>query len=457
MDDTIAAISTPVGQGGIGIVRMSGPGSITIAKGLFIPRNPGHHPFDRSHCLVYGHIIDPSDRKIMDEVLLSVMKAPCSYTKEDVVEINCHGGMVAVRKVLEMVISQGARLSEPGEFTKRAFLNGRISLPQAEAVMDLISAMTDESMRIAADQLRGNLSERLSVLRNSLLEECAFAEAYIDFPEEEIEKSSREELISRLAGIKRELDLLSETFQESRFFREGLATAIVGRPNVGKSSLLNALLNKDRAIVTEVPGTTRDLIEDYLNIKGLPVRIIDTAGIRSSEEMVEREGIRRSLEAIENADFVIAMFDGSQPFGREDMEILSTVEGKKCVIVINKSDLPSAVNLEELKASGRQCLRISALAGEGLEELKTAIFDSNLTHWNENREGLVVTNLRHRTAIDRASASLGRAGELLLADSPLEIFSIELRDALDSIGEITGAVTTEDILNRIFSDFCIGK
>jgi tRNA modification GTPase len=457
LDDTIAAISTPAGQGGIGIVRMSGPQSLSIAEKIFQPKRKGRISDARSHSLVYGTMRDPADGNTIDEVLVSVMRSPNSYTKEDVVEINCHGGMISVKKMLEAVLSCGARLAEPGEFTRRAFLNGRINLAQAEAVLDLISAVTGESQRLAVEQLRGRLSERLAEIRTSLLESCALSEAYIDFPEEEIDAITMEQLAEKLEGIKSEAEKLSGTFQEARFFREGLSAAIVGRPNVGKSSLLNALLKKDRAIVTEFPGTTRDIIEEYLNIDGLPVRIIDTAGIRRSDEAVEKEGIRRSLDAIEQADFIIAVLDGSGPAKKEDSELLEKIEGKNAVIAVNKSDLPQEISLENLPSSGRQYIHISALTGEGIEELKAVLLRSNLKNWREEREGVVVTNIRHKAALDKSCSALERALEILREKGPLEIFSIELREALDSIGEITGTVATEDILNKIFNDFCIGK
>jgi len=456
-NDTIAAISTPVGQGGIGIVRISGPRSVEIADRVFRPKKAGSPSDARAGSLLYGHIINPADNASVDEVLLAVMRSPRSYTKEDVVEINCHGGLISVKRTLETVLAEGARLADPGEFTKRAFLNGRINLTQAEAVFDVITAKTEESAKLALEQLQGGLSEKLSDIREGLIDIGASAEACIDFPEDDIDTNTSLQLRKRLAEIKEAIDGLSATFQEARFFRDGLAVAIVGRPNVGKSSLLNVLLKKNRAIVTELPGTTRDMIEDYLNINGLPIRIMDTAGIRNSEELVEKEGIRRSLEAINKADFILALLDGSAPLEEDDLQLMALIRGKNAAIVINKSDLPAKISLESIREKGRECLLISALSGEGIEKLKSTIFHSNLRNWTEEREGVVVTNIRHKTALDRASSSLGRALGILLADQPLEFFSIELREALDSLGEITGTVTTEDIPDKIFSTFCIGK
>ena len=456
-DDTITAISTPVGQGGIGIVRISGINSFSIADRIFTSKNKTRPSEAPSHSMLYGHAIDPLTKNPIDEVLVSVMRAPNSYTREDIVEINCHGGMTSVKRILEIIVGQGARLAEPGEFTKRAFLNGRINLSQAEAVIDLINAKTEESLKIALKQLEGGLSEKLSDIRSVLIEICAFVEAYIDFPEDEIETQTMEQTTKGLAEIKKEIENLSKTFDEARFFREGLSVAIVGRPNVGKSSLLNALLKKDRAIVTEIPGTTRDIIEDHININGLPIRIIDTAGIRNSDETVEKEGIRRSLKAIENADLIVAMLDGSETLKLEDFEFLNIIRSKNTLIVINKTDLDMKISPESIQEYGKQCLYISAVTGRGLEELKSTIFNSNLKDWKEEREGLVVSNIRHKLALDRSALSIGNALNALKDKQPLEIFSIEIRDALDRIGEITGVVTTDEILDKIFNDFCIGK
>ncbi|MBI5632972.1 MAG: tRNA uridine-5-carboxymethylaminomethyl(34) synthesis GTPase MnmE [Nitrospirae bacterium] len=456
-DDTIAAISTPVGQGGIGIVRLSGPDAVAIAGRVFLSRNNEKPSYAPSHKMLYGHIVDPADERAVDEVLLVVMRAPNSYTREDVVEINCHGSIVSARRILEIVLRQGARIAEPGEFTKRAFLHGRIDLSQAEAVLDIINAKTEESMRIASEQLRGGLTDKLTAIREQLIEVAAFVEAHIDFPEDEIETTSKKEIEKKLLDVSAEIQKLSDTFNAARFFREGLSIAIVGRPNVGKSSLLNALLQKDRAIVTDLPGTTRDLIEDYLNINGLPIRIMDTAGIHSSDELIEQEGIRRSKQAIEHADFIVAMFDGSEPFKKEDHDLLSLVRHKKAVMVISKADLPQKISVGNSTAEGRQYVCLSVVTGEGIEELKYAIFESNLHGWSEEREGVVVTNIRHKAALDSAAESLDRARKLLSGDSPLELFSIEMRGSLDRIGEITGTITTDEILHKIFSSFCIGK
>lgn len=456
-NDTIATISTPIGEGGIGIVRLSGRDAIEIAGRLFISPKGKRLSQVRSHTIHYGFIRDPLTGERIDEVLLSVMKAPYTYTREDIVEINCHGGFIPLKRTLELLIREGARLAEPGEFTKRAFLNGRIDLAQAEAVADLIRAKTETSQRLALEQLRGGLSEKIVMHRDRLIDLCAHIEAYIDFPEEDIEPAETEGLDSALSSIIDELSALSLTYEEGRFFREGVRVAIVGKPNVGKSSLLNALLKKDRAIVTELPGTTRDVIEELLNIKGLLVRIMDTAGIRESHDMAEIEGVKRSLQAIDEADLVIILIDGSREISNEDLYILEEVRkrGKRFILGINKSDLkmfPFSFNmLSELT------LPMSAKTGQGLEELKDAIVDLTVRKGIEGSGGVMITNLRHKVAIDNAISALRRASIDLKDSQPYEIVAISLREALDHLGEIVGAVTTEDILNRIFSEFCIGK
>jgi tRNA modification GTPase len=461
IDDTIAAISTPLGEGGIGIVRLSGKDSLQTAEKIFSsPKNKSLND-SKSHRVVYGYIKDPSTGKEIDEVLVTIMRSPYSYTKEDVVEINCHGGMIPLRKTLELVLKQGARLAEPGEFTKRAFINGRIDLSQAEAVLDLVRSKTDESRRIAIEQLQGGLSEKITSLRDRLTELCVHVEAHIDFPEDEIETVSTQAMLESMKDIGRELRILLKTYDEARFFREGLSTAIVGSPNVGKSSLLNALLKKDRAIVTEYPGTTRDVIEEYLNINGLPLRIMDTAGIRDVQDIAEKEGVKRSLLSIENADIVIAMFDCSELLKEEDFKVIQKVKDKNTIFVLNKSDLQSAIDRNSISSlvprPSSSILNISATRGDGLERLKDKIFESCLKDWKEEREGVVISNLRHKIAIENARTSLDRAISVLIENQPLEILALELRDSMDRLGEIVGAVTTEDILNKIFTDFCIGK
>jgi tRNA modification GTPase len=466
-DDTIAAISTPLGEGGIGIVRLSGKDAIPIAEKLFSSPSNAKLSESESHRIIHGFIQDPVTGTIFDEVLVTVMKAPRTYTKEDVVEFNCHGGILPLRKVLELVLQQGARLAEPGEFTKRAFLNGRIDLSQAEAVIDLIRAKTDESRKIALEQLSGGLSEEITSLRDRITSHCAHIEAYIDFPEEDIAPSSMESMVNEINHIIENLSRLSSSFEEGRFFREGLRVAIVGRPNVGKSSLLNALLKRDRAIVTDTPGTTRDVIEEYLNIQGLPVRIMDTAGIRETHEMAEREGVMRSLRAIENADVVVGIIDGTSMLHSEDMMVLEKIRDRKSIIAVNKSDLPSSGEDHEarLRPYAETILRISAKTGAGLDQLKDSVIQVSTVSSRKPGErspfdessGVIVTNVRHKLALDNAVTALRNASAAFAPLQPLEIIAVEMRDALDRLGEIIGSVTTDDILNRIFSEFCVGK
>ncbi len=447
-------------------MRLSGKDALPIVEKLFSSPKGRKLQESESHTLTYGFIKNPSAGTTIDEVLVAVMKAPHTYTKEDVVEINCHGGILAVRKVLELVLQHGARLAEPGEFTKRAFLNGRLDLSQAEAVIDLIRAKTEESGRVALEQLSGGLSEKITGLRDRLLSVCAHIEAYIDFPEEEIEPASMESILNEVRDIEKSLLAFSKSFEEGRFFREGLKVAIVGRPNVGKSSLLNALLKRDRAIVTEIAGTTRDILEEYLNINGLPTRIMDTAGIRETHEMAEKEGVIRSLRAIDDADLVIGIIDGTCSLKNEDMAVLEKIRGKEAIIAINKSDLPNQRNLEStLRPYSEYILKISAKTEAGLDMLKEKILDVSLKK-NQKSEargffdesaGVIVTNIRHKVAIDNAVNALSNAASALTASLPLEVVAVEMRDAMDRLGEIVGSVTTEDILNRIFSEFCIGK
>jgi tRNA modification GTPase len=431
--NTIAAISTPAGEAGIGIVRMSGPTAVGIANEIF--RSPGGKKPEASHRVSYGFIRDPKTGTDVDEVLLTVMRAPRTYTREDVVEINCHGGLVPMRRVLELTLRHGARLAEPGEFTKRAFLNGRIDLSQAEAA--------------------GALSEKVNQLRETLINVCANVEAHLDFPEEEIEPSTLDEIKTEISGAEKIISELSYSFSAGRFFREGLKTAIVGRPNVGKSSLLNALFGSDRAIVTEAPGTTRDTIEEYINIDGLPVKIVDTAGIREAHGMAEKEGVRRSLKALDEADIVLGVLDGSVPLHEEDLVVLDKLRDKESIIVINKKDLGTVESIRDSEFEGEK-IELSAKTGDGLDGLKQTIYESALSSGGTLSGGVVVTNLRHKLSLDAAGVGLRNA--LTLLDSqPLEITAVELRAALESLGEIVGVVTTDDILQRIFEDFCIGK
>ncbi|MBF0486583.1 MAG: tRNA uridine-5-carboxymethylaminomethyl(34) synthesis GTPase MnmE [Nitrospirae bacterium] len=466
-DDTIAGISTPPGVGGIGIVRISGCDAVSVAERIFSSPKGKEIASMPSFTMAYGFIIDPETREKIDEALLSVMRAPKSYTAEDVVEINCHGGLFTVSKTLQLAINAGARLAAPGEFTMRAFLNGRIDLAQAEAVLDIINAATHSSGRLALEQLSGGLSSNISPIIDELISMCAELEAQIDFPEDDIPLSDKFMLMDKINSMVTALMTLSESYSFGRFYREGLSTAIVGKPNVGKSSLLNALLKRDRAIVTPLPGTTRDTIEEAININGLPVRIADTAGIRKSRELAEAEGISRSIAAIETAALVIAVFDGSTAFTTEDDEILRATAGKDIIIAINKADKQMAYNNDYIvdkyrhatsQDSELKIVNISALSGFGIDTLKDTLYSHVMGGSSpEVGEGAIITNQRHKGALDEAVSALIAAQKNLNADAPYEITAIELRNSLNALGQITGTITTGDILNRIFSDFCIGK
>jgi tRNA modification GTPase len=456
IEDTIAAISTPLGYSGIGIVRLSGKDAIKIAEKVFSSPKGKRLSKTPTHRILYGHIIDPENNELIDEVLVSVMRAPHTYTKEDVVEINCHGGPLPLRRVLELVLKHGARLAEAGEFTMRAFLNGRIDLAQSEAVLDIINSLTEESQKVAMEQLKGGLSKRVLDIREELVELTAIVEAYIDFPEEGIEPPDRKGLVARAKKIQTELNDLINTSRYGQILREGIKTAIIGRPNVGKSSLLNAFLKKDRAIVTIIPGTTRDIIEEYLNIKGLPVRIMDTAGIRDSGDIAEMEGVERSLRAMRKADLVLLILDGSEELHRTDIRLIDKSKTKDAIIVINKSDLPLRMSLDKLPPD-KPVVRVSALKGMGIEALKDEIVD--ISTKGRKRDAVdtpLVTKERHLMALKRAYNAITSFLNGIDSISP-ELLAIELREALDALGEITGATTPEEILNKIFSEFCIGK
>ena len=461
-DDTIAAVSTPPGEGGIGIVRLSGKEAISIAGLIFVSPSGKLPSGVRSHSVIYGFIKDPDTSEKIDEVIVTVMRAPRTYTREDVVEINCHGGMLPLRRILGSVISQGARLAEPGEFTRRAFLNGRVDLSQAEAVIDVIKARTEQAERMALQQLEGRLSAEITTLRDSVTEACALIEAYIDFPEEEVELPDSAGFISSMQDILDRLSALSRSFEEGRLFREGAAMAIVGKPNVGKSSLLNTLLKKDRAIVTDLPGTTRDIIEESLNIDGIPVRIMDTAGIREAHDLAEAEGIRRSLAAIEGADIILAVYDASRVLDQADRQIIEKVNKKKTITVINKWDISNAgFDAEDNGLNIYPTVKISALRGEGIDVLKdtivTVLLSNNVMPGQDSAADLLITNVRHKQLVDDAFASLWKARGTFEKGEPLEVTALFLREALNSLGEIIGVVTTDDILNKIFAEFCIGK
>lgn len=459
LNDTIVAISTPLGEGGIGIVRLSGKDAIELADRVFLSPSKKKLRELKSHTLTYGFIVDPESAVKIDEALFSVMRAPFTYTRQDIVEINCHGGMLPLSNTLSLIIRLGARLAEPGEFTKRAFLNGRIDLLQAEAIIDVIRAKTDRAEKIALQQLEGKLSFEINDIIDKMTALLAKIEACIDFPDEDIDFIHNSEMIEEIVNCKLKIQRLVNTFEEGRFFREGVNAVIIGKPNVGKSSLLNCLLQKDRAIVTEQPGTTRDIIEDYLNIKGLPLKISDTAGIRDSKDIIEKEGVKRSLQAIENADIILSVFDCSKPIDDNDIEILNKIKNKKGLIIINKIDIESHLfNISDLGIKEDNCIKISVLRQQGLEKLKEKIYSICISGLDiDAMDGCLVSNIRHKNSLERALEFLNEAEDLINKAEPLEIIASVLSHVLNCLGEITGSVTSEDILNKIFKDFCIGK
>jgi len=454
-EDTIAAIATPLGQGGIGIVRVSGPLAENIAKHIFSPKKKNSQFI--SHRMHYGHIIDPTKGEIIDEVMVVFMPKPHSYTCEDVLEIHCHGGPLILQRVLKLVIDQGARMAEPGEFTKRAFLKGRIDLTQAEAVLEMIQARTQKELSIATEQLKGYLQKRVNSIKNVLLELKAHLEVAIDFPEEDIEIVPPKVWASRLEKEAiLEMSSLLNAYHAGRVFREGVAIVIVGKPNVGKSSLLNRLLREERAIVTPVPGTTRDVIEEMINVKGIPLRIIDTAGLRKTTDRVETIGVEFAKRRLSSADLVLWVIDSSQPLDEQDMAIYEEIKEKPVILVLNKADLPFKVNLNKGRFSHLPQAKVSALYAQGIDVLQDTIYHTLL---GKDVEAVprFVPSLRHKLALEKALGTIKEIkAHLEMGFSP-DLLAIDVEAALNYLGEIVGETTSEDVLDYIFSRFCIGK
>ncbi len=457
IDDTIAAIATAPGEGGVGIIRISGPKSLEISNKIFKPFHRSSIDDYAVRTLIYGNIYD--GEHIIDEVLLAYMKAPNSYTVEDVVEINCHGGFISVKKILELVLKCGARIAEPGEFTKRAFLNGRIDLSQAEAVIDIINAKTEQSHQIAQSQLDGNLSKKIKDLRNQITSVLAQVEVAIDYPEEDIEFITYNELIEKTKIIQDEIVKMYKTADTGKILREGLKTAILGKPNVGKSSLLNSILGENRAIVTDIPGTTRDVIEEFVNIKGIPLRIIDTAGIRETEDIVEKIGVERSLNHMKSSDLILVVIDSSKNIDIEDIDILENVDKSKTLVILNKIDLESNLDIDTIKKyiEEKNIINISALKNEGLELLHDRIEEMVFEGDISNNEDVMITNSRHKDAIYKAMKSVEDAVSALNDKMPYDFIEVDLKDAWDTLGYINGDTVSEDLLDTIFHNFCIGK
>ncbi len=459
MEDTIAAIATAYGEGGIGIIRISGEEAKNILDRIFVPKQNQHKESIVNKRLYYGHIVDPASGQVIDEVLAVYMKAPFTYTTEDVVEIYCHGSVVALRKTLSLALRNGARLADRGEFTKRAFLNGRLDLSQAEAVIDLVKAKTDKTFDVALSQMNGALSEQVAEIRRVLTDLLVDIAVNLDYPDEDIEIMTYQKLIESTLIIGDMIDKLLSTAATGRIIREGLSVAIIGRPNVGKSSLMNALLKEARAIVTEIPGTTRDTIEEMVSIRDIPVKLTDTAGIRETEDKIERIGIEKSKESFNHADLIIFIVDGSSPLTKEDRKIMSKLEGRKVITLLNKTDLGLAAEEEELKITlpHAKLIRASVKNGEGLEELEREIESMVYGGQVKQEESLLVTNVRHMELLEEAKAAIGDAREMAEKSEALDFIEMDVRRCWELLGEIIGESVTDDIIDKVFERFCLGK
>ncbi|MFC5543049.1 MAG: tRNA uridine-5-carboxymethylaminomethyl(34) synthesis GTPase MnmE [Bacilli bacterium] len=458
--DTIAAISTPMGEGAIAIVRLSGDEAVQIADKIFKSPNNKKLQDQPTHTIHYGHLIDPKTEKAVEEVMVSVMRAPKTFTREDVVEINCHGGIVSVNRVLNLVLRNGARLAEPGEFTKRAFLNGRIDLSQAEAVMDLIRAKTDRAMNIALNQMEGKLSKLIKELRQALIETLAHVEVNIDYPEyDDVEEMTVPMLLEKCTWVRDEIKKLLQTSSQGKILREGLSTVILGRPNVGKSSLLNTLVQENKAIVTDIAGTTRDIIEEYVNIRGVPLRLVDTAGIRETEDIVERIGVERSRQVLKEADLILLVLNGAEPLTEEDERLFETIRNMNFIVVVNKTDLPQRIDLEKVKAlaNGRRMVTTSLLKEEGVEELEEAIAELFFEGQIESDDLTYVSNARHISVLQKALDAIEDAIQSAEAGVPVDIVQIDVTRTWELLGEIIGDTVHESLIDQLFSQFCLGK
>ena len=459
--ETIAAISTPAGEGAIGIVRLSGKTAVAIADRIF--RSPSDKRLEQvpTHTIHYGHLIDPSaDDQVVEEVMVSVMRAPKTFTREDVVEINCHGGVTSVNRVLSLALRNGAQLAEPGEFTKRAFLNGRIDLAQAEAVMDLIRAQTDRAMDVALQQMEGRLSKLIHSLRQEILEMLAQVEVNIDYPEyDDVEEVTLPMLIEKSAWVEREIEQLLDTAKHGKIVREGLATVIIGRPNVGKSSLLNNLVQENKAIVTDIAGTTRDIIEEYVNVKGVPLRLVDTAGIRETSDIVEKIGVERSREQLERADLVLLVLNGAEPLVDEDEQLLKAAAHKEVIVLINKSDLPQQIDMDRVRSfvGTSPIIETSMKTEEGIQALERSIAGLFYAGFVEADDPTYISNVRHIELLHQALDAIREAKQGAELMMPVDMIQIDLTRTWDILGEIVGDTVQDGLINELFSQFCLGK
>jgi tRNA modification GTPase len=459
LSDTIAAVATGMNQGGIGIIRVSGDRAIEVVDSVFVPKKKGKDVKNlKSYTAAYGNIVDSEKQNIIDEVIVLVMKAPSTYTREDVVEIDCHGGMQVMKKILHLLLCHGARLAEPGEFTKRAFLNGRIDLSQAESVMDLISAKSDLAAKTELSQLKGNLKIKIVKMREKLIHNIAFIESALDDPEHYNLDGFDETLDEQLAGIEEELQHLIETAEDGQMMKEGIRTVILGKPNAGKSSVLNVLMGKERAIVTDIAGTTRDTLEEFISINGIPLNIVDTAGIRNTEDVVERIGVDKSLEAMKQADLILFVVDASKELDENDFQIMESIQDKQVIILQNKSDLKNVVTKEKILSHlDKPVVDISAKEQTGFEDfyklLNDMFFHGHLSYNDE----VYITNMRHKEALEQSSSSLQLVRKSIADGMPEDFYSIDLMAAYEQLGYIIGESVEDDLVDTIFREFCMGK
>ncbi|AYY66186.1 tRNA uridine-5-carboxymethylaminomethyl(34) synthesis GTPase MnmE [Staphylococcus hominis subsp. hominis] len=456
--DTITSISTPMGEGAIGIVRLSGPEAVEIGDKLYKGKKKLKDV--PSHTINYGHIIDPETDEVVEEVMISVLRAPKTFTREDIIEINCHGGILTINRILELTMTHGARMAEPGEYTKRAFLNGRIDLSQAEAVMDFIRSKTDRASKVAMNQIEGRLSDLIKQQRQSILEILAQVEVNIDYPEyDDVEDATTEFLLAQSKKIKNEIDQLLETGTQGKIMREGLSTVIVGKPNVGKSSMLNNLIQDNKAIVTEVAGTTRDVLEEYVNVRGVPLRLVDTAGIRDTEDIVEKIGVERSRKALSEADLILFVLNNNEPLTEEDRTLYEVIKNEDAIVIVNKTDLERQLDIEEVKTmiGGTPLIQTSMLKQEGIDELELQIRDLFFGGEVQNQDMTYVSNSRHISLLKQARQTIQDAIDAAEAGIPMDMVQIDLTRTWELLGEIIGESASDELINQLFSQFCLGK
>ena len=456
--DTITSISTPMGEGAIGIVRLSGPQAVEIADKLY----KGKHLLNDvpSHTINYGHIIDPESKEVIEEVMVSVLRAPKTFTREDIIEINCHGGILTINRVLELTMTYGARMAEPGEFTKRAFLNGRIDLSQAEAVMDFIRSKTDRASKVAMNQIEGRLSDLIKKQRQSILEILAQVEVNIDYPEyDDVEDATTEFLLEQSKEIKQEINRLLDTGAQGKIMREGLSTVIVGKPNVGKSSMLNNLIQDNKAIVTEVAGTTRDVLEEYVNVRGVPLRLVDTAGIRETEDIVEKIGVERSRKALSQADLILFVLNNNEALTQEDYTLYEVVKNEDVIVIVNKMDLEQNIDINEVKdmIGDTPLIQTSMLKQEGIDELEIQIRDLFFGGEVQNQDMTYVSNSRHISLLKQARQTIQDAIDAAESGVPMDMVQIDLTRTWEILGEIIGETASDELIGQLFSQFCLGK